>query len=123
MQAFRDISIKRKLMLMTMLTSTVALLLACIAFVAYDQVMFRRSLVRNLSTLGKIIGDNCKAALPYQSAKDAKEVLDALMREKHIVSACVYEDGGEPLATYLRAGASERFPTVLPSGETFRFRK
>jgi hypothetical protein len=39
--SLRILSIKRKLMLITMSTSTVALLLASIGFVVYDMVAFR----------------------------------------------------------------------------------
>ena len=46
----RALSIKRKLMLITMSTSTVALLLASIGFVAYDLVAFRSQMSDDLMT-------------------------------------------------------------------------
>ena len=43
---FKDMSIKRKLMLITIVTSSLALLLASIGFVVYDLTAFRAGRVR-----------------------------------------------------------------------------
>ena len=45
---FRNLSIRWKQMLIIMLTTIAALLLACAAFVAYDVQSFRRELVQNV---------------------------------------------------------------------------
>ena len=60
--AFRDLSIKRKLTLVIMLTSTAALLLACGAFVAYELLTFRDVMTQELETLAGIISENSTAA-------------------------------------------------------------
>ena len=45
MNFFRNLSIRLKQTLIIMLTSSIALLLACAAFIAYDAVTFRTELV------------------------------------------------------------------------------
>ena len=49
MATVRTSSILKRLTIMNMLVSTVALLLACAGFFAYDQVTFRQDMVRTLS--------------------------------------------------------------------------
>jgi hypothetical protein len=71
----RDASIQRKLTVIIMLTSSVALLLACGAFVTYDLITFRGELVRELSTLAEIIGTNSTAALAFNDKHSAEETL------------------------------------------------
>ena len=78
MRSFRDIPIKQKLMVITMATTTVALLLAAIGIVAFDAFLFRQSLTRDLSALSRIIADNSTAALAFNDPRAATETLAAL---------------------------------------------
>jgi len=89
-------------MLIIMLTSSVALLLACAAVVGYDLIALRREMVYDLMTKAEIIGTNSTAALVFNDQKSATEILAALRMEPHIVSACIYTSDGQPFATYLR---------------------
>ena len=57
MRAFRDIPIRQKLMVITMATTTAALLLAAIGIVTFDAALFRRSLIFDLSAL---VEDHCR---------------------------------------------------------------
>jgi len=49
MNLFRNSSLQRKQMLIIMLTSTVALLLACIGFVVYEAITFRGQMTHHLT--------------------------------------------------------------------------
>jgi len=55
--SLRDASIKKKLTLIIMAASTVALLLASAGFVSYELFIFRQKMVRDLSTLADIIAN------------------------------------------------------------------
>ncbi len=101
-----------------MLTSSVALLLACMAFAIYDAITFRFALTRNLSTLAQIIGSNSTAALTFNDANAAREILSGLSAERHIRSACIYGKNGEVFAKYFRGDPSVPFtpPRVQPEG-------
>ncbi len=90
LRTFRDVSIKRKLTLIIMLTSSVALLLAGTAFGTYELIMFRRAMTSHLLTLAEIIGANNTAALAFNDQSAARETLTALSAEPHIVSATIY---------------------------------
>lgn len=104
MIAFRDMSIKQKLMLLMMLTSSAALLLACLAFVTYELVTMRRQMARELSALAGIIADNSTAALSFKDRKSAEETLSTLAAKEQIVAAALYGADGLLFARYLRAG-------------------
>ena len=61
MRFLKNLSLRRKQMLVIMLTSSVALLLACAAFIAYDTVTFRRELSEKVTILADAIGNDCAA--------------------------------------------------------------
>jgi len=69
MRTPQGITIRRKLVLITMLTCIVALLSAGTASIIWWQVTFRDHTVGNLSTHAEMIADNCKAALAFGDAK------------------------------------------------------
>jgi PAS domain S-box-containing protein len=118
---FRDASIKRKLTLIIMLTSSAALLIACTAFVTYELVTFRGAMVRELSTLAEIIGANSTAALAFDDQRSAEETLAALSAKHRIVGAYIYTKDGAAFARYSRAGLQGDFVPPEPRGDSYRF--
>src|SRR5277367_5247060 len=98
----KNASIARRLTWMNMLVSAAALLLACAAFIAYDMVTFRQTIVRNLSTQAQIIGANSASALLFNDPQAAETTLSALKAAPDILSAVIYMQDGQPLATYSR---------------------
>jgi signal transduction histidine kinase len=113
-------SVRRKLTLITTLTSGVALVAACVAFVVYDRITYRQSLVRNVEVLAGVMGASCTGALAFDDADAAAEALAALAAEQHVVAASVYSRDGRPFATYVQAGAPAFTPpAVQGSGQEF----
>jgi len=121
MQFFRNASIKRKQTLIILLTSGAALLLACLAFTTYEVAIFRKAMVRNLSTLAEIIGNNTTAALDFNDAKSVEETLSALKAEPGIVGAGVYAKDGQVFAVYDRPNDNINFapPKAQKAGYEF----
>ncbi len=120
--AYRDLSIKRKLQVITVLTAVAALALASTVFVSYDLFTFRQFLVGDLSTLAQIIGSNSTAALSSNDHNSAKDVLNALSAMPHIVSACIYGKDGKVFVQYQRGGAGSDIsaPQLEKDGAHFR---
>lgn len=107
---FARANFQRKLTLIVMLSSSVALLLACAGFVSYELLTFRQSLLRDISSEASLIGEQSAASLVFDRPDEAAQNLDVLRVRPHIVSACLYRNG-RVFATYTRdAGASEVFP-------------
>jgi PAS domain S-box-containing protein len=120
MHLFQNTSIQRKQMLVIMLTSVLSLLLACVGFVAYEIIAFRQSMVRNLTTLAQIVGDNSSGALDFNDPKSAQDVLLALHAEPNIVAACTYTKDGQEFAVYRRADATRvLLPAMTADGYRF----
>jgi signal transduction histidine kinase/DNA-binding response OmpR family regulator len=111
-------SISRKLTWMNMLVSGAALLLACAAFIGYDAVTFRETIVRNLSTQAQIIGSNSASALLFNDPQAAENTLSALKAAPNILSAVIYTPDGQPLASYSR-DRGDQIPAhpPIPSGQ------
>ena len=110
MRRLGDASIARRLTWMNMLVSAAALVLACAAFIGYDLVTFRLTIVRNLSTQAQIIGSNSASALLFNDPQAAETTLSALEAAPNILSAVIYMPDGQPLATYSR----DRSGTISP---------
>jgi len=98
-----------------LLTSGAVVLLTCLAFFAYEFVTFRRTTVRQLSTLGEIIATNSTAALAFDDRKAALELLAALKAEPHIVGACLYDKEGKLFAQYPSTALPADFPDICDS--------
>jgi PAS domain S-box-containing protein len=112
-------SISRKLTLMNVVVSAVALLLASGGFCAYDLYSFRLALVRNVSMQAQIIGDNTISALVFNDPQSAEKTLSALRANPNLIYAQIYTRDGQPFAEYWRGriGETRAFP-VIPAGQT-----
>src|SRR5579872_6595132 len=115
MPSFRNLSIRRKLTLIVMITTCTAILLACGAFLAFDVHTVRQSRARDLETLAKVLGSNSTAALTFNDPAAAREVLQSLSAKEHIMAAGLFRTDGAIFATYLRDAAVA--PFVFPALE------
>lgn len=107
----RDIPIRQKVVLIIMLTTAGALLLAAVALILIDLRSFRREMQEDLTTLAEILARNSTAAVTFAAAHDAGETLKALDARRVIVTAAVYAETGGLLATYRRgAGGKLEIP-------------
>ncbi len=97
-----------------MATTSVALTLACVAFLTYDQVAFRDSMKSDLDTLAQIFGSSSTAALSFGDQKDATTILAGLKAKRSVTRAIVYSTTGEPFAEYTRDRADSHSPTAPP---------
>jgi PAS domain S-box-containing protein len=111
MRSLRNVPIQRKLTILTMLTSCVALLIACLAFVAYELVVFRTGMVADLSSTAEMLGDNSSAALSFNDPASAAETLKSLHLDPDVVGAALYDKNGRLFATYRRAVPRTVFAT------------
>src|ERR1700733_4037086 len=103
MQILPNTSIRRKQMLVILLTSTIALLLACSAFTAYEVISFRQSMVKDLTSMAQILGDNTAGAIDFNDPEAATEALAGLKSQPDIIGAAIYTKSGQLLAKYDRA--------------------
>ena len=108
----QNLSIKGKLMLITMLTSSAALVLSSASFLIYDLISFRHLLTLDLMTQAQIIGYNSAAAMAFRDEAAATATLSALTAKEDIVAAVLYSPDGTIFAHYFPNGAAH--PSTLP---------
>ena len=118
---FRSLSIKRKLMLITMLTSSLALLLASLGFLVYDLMAARARMSHDLTTQAQIIGRNSMAALAFHDQRAVGEILSALRANDETVGAAVYTQDGDLFASYRRDGSAASVIPPHPEASGYRF--
>ena len=116
----KDQSIRRKLITVILLTSSIVLLLTCAAFITYEWITFRQGMARNLTTLAQITAANTTAALAFRNEADASEVLSALRVEDHVVAAALYDNEGKLFATYPVGHSANLLPTT-PERKGYHF--
>src|ERR1041385_4563227 len=102
---FRDTPIQRKLVLIILLTSTVALLLMRSAFFIFEYLTFRQATLEQSATLARAIAANSTAVLTFGNQQDAEETLSAFEAEGSLVAAALYDANGNLFSYY---------PTNLP---------
>lgn len=116
-------TIKRKLMIIIMLTCSVALILACAAILIFEVADYRKVLRRNTEVMADVIGANSAAALSFKDKSAAGDTLAALKAEPYVISACVYDKSGEVFATYNRSDAGPAVQPPKVGDESYHFDK
>jgi diguanylate cyclase (GGDEF)-like protein/PAS domain S-box-containing protein len=105
-KAFTNSSIRTKLALLIIGTTTVALVLAGAGLLSYESYEYRDAATREMSALGEIVAAGSTAALSFADPQAAQETLDALHGDPRLLRAVVYDKAGETFAAYGGAGAS-----------------
>src|SRR6185436_15542425 len=116
-----NLSIKQKLILLTMFASGVALSLACAAFLIYEQMIFRQSMSLEFAILADMFDDAVAPGLEFDDTKSIEHALSTLKANPHIMAACVFNSAGKIAVTYERpyAKAPFRFPVMQSTGQNF----
>lgn len=116
-----NLSIKRKIVTVTMLTSVIVLAVAVGAFMAYDLIAFRESMRRSITTLAQVTAENSTGSLAFKSDKDAADVLYSLRLEPQIIKAALYTADGKLFVSYPTNLPSASFPENAPqTGQVFK---
>ena len=115
------LTIKYKLIAITMLTCLAALLLVGGGYFLWEWTNLRRIMARNLLTQAEMIAENCKAALAFEDAQDSSEVLQALQVEPSIVFGCLYNRKNEVFVSYhnQQTGRNIQPPVFVVDGYEF----
>jgi signal transduction histidine kinase len=115
-------SIKRKVMTVIMLASVTVLLVTVVAFVTYDVLRFRQSIVQNLTSESRLIAENSAAALAFNDQDDALNVLSSLRSEPNITAAAIYDNRGRVFVKY-PPGISIGSLPAKPEKWSYKFEK
>ncbi|MGO9527635.1 MAG: response regulator [Verrucomicrobiia bacterium] len=97
-----DRSIRGKLMWISMLTSTGAVILACFAFGLYEMINYRHQMSRDLSVLTEMIEEEQAAGRDLSDPEVVKEVNSWASKQHSVALACVYSKDGKLVIKYAR---------------------
>ena len=112
-------SIRQKLTAMLMLTSCGVLLLAAVAFVAWDYYRFRADMELDLITQARIVLENTGAAITFNDPEAAGETLEMLEIHPHAQLACLYLPSGELFVERALRDPSNKCPPAATPGTVF----
>ncbi len=119
-RALMRLPIRARLTVLSTVTSTCALLLACMAFWSYETAVNLQALHREAATIAQVLADSASAALTFNDAAAARETANSLRAEPRVAQACFYTLAGEAIASY--HNRSELSPCPAPHAtESFRF--
>jgi signal transduction histidine kinase/ActR/RegA family two-component response regulator len=113
---FRDLPIRRKLVIMTLASTAVALLIASGGFLVWDVLTFRAEIQRDINSQVRIIGENAAPAIVFNDDRVAGETLAALKLRPRVVVGCLYGENARLFATYHRS-EDTRCPAERPADE------
>ncbi len=99
----RELSLRQRLLLLTMITSGIGVLLGCLCFLAYDMHEAKEHREEDLRSVADLIGTNSTAALAFDDAIGASKILEALSTRNHIRLGVLYRSDGIHFASYVRA--------------------
>ena len=121
LQAF---SIRQKLILAMIVTSSLGLAVSGVAFLWYEALSARADLQREIATITDVVAAHSTAALAFSDARTATETLRALRMDPRILGAVLADPSGQVLANYgERLPARTHGPPMLVTGsavEVFR---
>ena len=84
------LSIRQKLAALLMLTSSIVLVVASLAYLTWDYFRFRADMRTDLGTQAELVLDNTAAALAFNDPGAAREALGMLSINPHVRLACLY---------------------------------
>src|SRR5690606_21065105 len=92
---FHDLSkmstLQGKVLRLILLINGLVLLLTCMMFFLYEYLSYRKSRIREVTAISRIISFNSTAALTFHDTEAANEMLSALRAESRIKAACLFD--------------------------------
>lgn len=119
----KDLTIKRKLIAILMLTSTIAILCVGTTMSIFNYTKQRQEMVDDLIMLAEVTGHNCRAPLAFDVPEDAEIVISALSAKPSIVYAAILNTEGKVFASYGSPIENEIFIPQVPLERGYQFSK
>jgi diguanylate cyclase (GGDEF)-like protein/PAS domain S-box-containing protein len=105
-KAIRNSSIRTKLALLIVGTTSMALILAGGGLLGYESRQYRAAATREMSALAEIVAAGSTAALSFGDKQAARETLASLHVDPRLLRAVIYDRAGNAFAAYEQPGTS-----------------
>ena len=103
---FHSQPIHRKLVLTSMVKTTLVLVLAMVVLLAMDTYRFQTGARADVTTLTEMVSENLRAALAFGDQAATNETLSTLRLRQPVQRGCAYNTAGALVAQYSRGGFS-----------------
>jgi len=111
---FRELSLRRKLIVITLSVTAVSLLLLGAGLMLRERLEFERQTEVRLTLLADVIALSSTAPLAFNDPRSASETLAALASDPHVLLGVLYDEKDRMFAYYLQPGAERRVPGQAP---------
>ncbi len=98
----KKLSIRNKLIVLIMAITTTIMAIATCLLILSELAVFRKEMMKDLSIIARITGNNNIASLTFNDASFARETLAALRVEPNLIYARIYDRNGVFFAGYAR---------------------
>src|SRR5471030_423139 len=100
-------SVRARLVVMSLITTFVALVAASVAMLSYDVESYRRTWIADVTTQADIVAVVSAAAISFNDHDAARQNLELLRVRPQIIAGAIYGTHGTLFANYARAGAGQ----------------
>ena len=115
---FDALPVHRKLVVMSVAVSTMALLTVGTGLLLVDVWRYRTNAQDDITTLARIIAENTAAAVTFADTAAAQDTLSTVRVRFAVTRACIYRPDGT-LFTHYERSTEEICPAANPSVQTF----
>ena len=113
MQALQTQSLRRKLVIISLITTGLTLLLSNLAFMSLEYYLSRHDTQNKLSVLGEVIAKRATTALTFNDYDLLVTNLRTLKADKNVVRGCIYDENQQLAAEYQRPQEQAKCPQLL----------
>ncbi len=114
---FRSQPIHRKLVLTSMIKTTLVLFAAMVVLLVMDSFRFRTGAIADVNSLSEMVAENVRAAVAFGDHEDTHATLSVLRLRLQVQRGCVYDITGGLVARYEREPQFSCPPSLPPPGE------
>ncbi|MEA3207368.1 MAG: hypothetical protein QOE70_425 [Chthoniobacter sp.] len=107
MNRLRNLPLRRKLILVILLTCSTVLILALAALAVVQSITIKSQFIRDLSALGRIMAHNSAAAVAFNDREAAAHTLSGMESRPDIEGACLVLANGEHVTRSDRDGGHD----------------
>src|SRR3954469_893165 len=119
----REWSLKKKIGIITIISSSVGLFIASAGFLVYDAIQFRQSMVEDNLAQARIIAVASLESIVFSDDKAATEILRALSARSDVRRAGIFTPDGRLFAEYSQTLPEDPFPSDMTVGYHFKNRR
>jgi histidine kinase len=107
--SFKNIGLTWKIILISVISTSMSLLLVCFMFISYERYEFRQNLSGEMTNLAQSLAQRSMSALALNDRKTSRQLFNSLVDNPDVLQAVLYDQYGNLLSQYLNS----RYPGDL----------